>query len=77
MKPLLEMEMGPMCQEHTRRITRQDFLKLSGVVLGGASLACGGGAKLLELTAVPTPVATSLPGPVSTAAQSAPGADRG
>ncbi len=37
-------------------LTRRDFLKLSGVALGGTSLACGGGSKLLELTAVPTPV---------------------
>jgi predicted amidohydrolase YtcJ len=37
-------------------LTRRDFLKLSGVALGGTSLACGGGTKLLELTAVPTQV---------------------
>ena len=43
-------------QYHKHRLTRRDFLKLSGVALGGATLACGGGSKLLELTAVPTPV---------------------
>ncbi len=37
-------------------LTRRDFLKLSGVALGGATFACGRGSKLLELTAVPTPV---------------------
>ncbi len=37
-------------------LTRRDFLKLSGIALGGATLACGRGSKLLELTAVPTPV---------------------
>lgn len=45
-----------MCQDHKHRLTRRDFIKLSGVALSGATLACGGGSKLLELTAVPTPV---------------------
>ena len=44
-----------MYQNHKHKLTRRDFLKLSGVALGGAGLACGGGSKLLELTAVPTP----------------------
>jgi hypothetical protein len=45
-----------MCQNHQHQLSRRDFLKLSGAALGAASLACGGGTKLLELTAVPTPV---------------------
>lgn len=47
-----------MFHHHQRRLTRRNFLKLSGVALGGASLAsCGRRAsKLLELTAVPTPI---------------------
>jgi len=45
-----------MCQNHKHGLSRRDFIKLSGLALGGASLACGGGSKLLELTAVPTPV---------------------
>jgi len=52
-----------MCQNHKYRLTRRDFLKLSGVALGGATLACGGGSKLLELTAVPTPVSTAAQPP--------------
>ncbi len=39
-------------------LSRRDFLKISGAALGGATLACGGGSKLLELTAVPTPVSS-------------------
>ena len=49
-----------MCHNHKHRLTRRDFLKLSGAALGGAALACGGGSKLLELTAVPTPVSPAL-----------------
>ena len=37
----------------TRQLSRRDFLKLGGVALGGAALACGGGGKIVELTAVP------------------------
>ncbi len=43
---------------HHHHLSRRDFLKLGGAALGGAALACGGGEKLLELTAVPT---SSLP----------------
>ncbi len=50
-----------MCQTHKHRLTRRDFLKLSGAALGGASLACGGGSKLLELTAVPPPTSPAIP----------------
>jgi predicted amidohydrolase YtcJ len=35
-------------------LSRRDFLKLGGAALGGVALACGGGQKLVELTAVPT-----------------------
>ncbi len=56
-----------MSHNHKHRLTRRDFLKLGGVALGGATLACQGGAKLAELTAVPTP-ATSAARPVPTLA---------
>jgi len=42
-----------MSHNHKHRLTRRDFIKVSGVALGGATLACGGGSKLVELTAVP------------------------
>ena len=45
-----------MCQNHKHKLNRRDFLKLGGIALGGASLACGGGSRVLELTAIPTPV---------------------
>lgn len=59
-----------MNHNHQRRVTRRDFLKLSGVALGGATLACMGGSKVVELTAVPTPVSTTAqPTPVIPSAQ--------
>jgi predicted amidohydrolase YtcJ len=48
-----------MVHNHKHRLTRRDFLKIGGVALGGAGLACGGGSKLVELTAVPTPVSST------------------
>jgi len=42
-------------------LTRRDFLKLSGAALGGAALACGGGSKVLELTAVPPSAGSAAP----------------
>ncbi|HUV62955.1 MAG TPA: amidohydrolase [Sedimentisphaerales bacterium] len=45
-----------MSHNHKHRLTRRDFLKLSAAALGGASLACQAGPKMVELTAVPTPV---------------------
>lgn len=45
-----------MSHNHNHRLSRRDFLKLGGATLGAVTLACGGGSKLLELTAVPTPV---------------------
>jgi hypothetical protein len=62
-----------MDEHHKHHLTRQDFLKLSGVALGGAALACSGGSKVVELTAVPAP-ATGVPpaaAPVQTAAPAA------
>jgi predicted amidohydrolase YtcJ len=47
-----------MSHNHKHSLSRRDFLKLGGAALGGVSLACGGGSKLLELTAVPTPVSS-------------------
>jgi predicted amidohydrolase YtcJ len=60
-----------MSHNHKHRMTRRDFLKLSGAALGGASLACGGGSKLLELTAVPTPVSPVQTVPTLAAGESA------
>jgi hypothetical protein len=49
-----------MAEQHTHRITRRDFLKVGGAILGGAALAgCGRRARLIELTATPTPLATA------------------
>ncbi len=45
---------------HKHKFDRRDFLKLSGAALGGAALACGGGSKLIELTAVPAPADTAI-----------------
>jgi predicted amidohydrolase YtcJ len=50
-----------MHQHHKHRLTRRDFLKLSGAALGGATLACGGSSKVIELTAVPTPPSPTTP----------------
>jgi predicted amidohydrolase YtcJ len=55
-----------MSKNH-HHLTRRDFLKLGGAALGGASLACGGGAKVVELTAVPTQPKPTVP-PISTQA---------
>ena len=41
-----------MSRYHKHRLSRRDFLKVSGVALGGVALACGGGEELIELTAV-------------------------
>jgi predicted amidohydrolase YtcJ len=49
-------------------LTRRDFLKLGGVALGGATLACGGSSKLIELTAVPTPLSPAAQPPPTLAA---------
>ncbi|MBN1146600.1 MAG: amidohydrolase [Anaerolineales bacterium] len=50
-----------MCQNHHKhRLTRRDFIKLSGAALGGATLACGVGSKAVELTAVPTPASPAV-----------------
>lgn len=54
-----------MCQNHKHVLSRRDFIKLSGLALGGATLACGSGSQLLELTAVPS---TAKPAQVPTLA---------
>ncbi len=56
-----------MCQNHKHRLTRRDFLKLSGVALAGAALAGCRGSKLAELTAVPPPVISTVQPPPSLA----------
>jgi len=65
-----------MSHHHHHTITRRDFIKLGGIALGGASLACAGSSKVVELTAVPTsvsPAAQSNPTvPVSAGAQPPP-----
>jgi len=55
-----------MCQKHTHRLSRRDFLKLSGLALGGAGLACRGGSRLVELTAVPMPASPAVPPALAT-----------
>lgn len=45
---------------HRHAVNRRDFLRLAGIGLGGATLACGG-SKVVELTAVPRPTSTSAP----------------
>jgi predicted amidohydrolase YtcJ len=52
-----------MCQDHKPRLTRRDFLLLGGAALGGAVVACGGNARVLEITAVPTPANARAPAP--------------
>ena len=48
-----------MGKNHKHGLTRRDFLKLGGLALGGAALACGSGPEVLELTATPTPISPS------------------
>ena len=53
-----------MCRMHQHRLTRRDFVRLGGVLLGGATAACRGGTRLIQVTAVPTPApSTAPPGP--------------
>jgi predicted amidohydrolase YtcJ len=44
---------------HKHRLTRRDFLKLGGAALGGATLACAGSSKVIELTATPMPAGST------------------
>lgn len=41
-----------MSRKPRHPMNRRSFLKLGGIALGGASLACAGGQKLVELTTV-------------------------
>lgn len=54
-----------MSHNHHHRLTRREFLKLTGAAIGGLSMACGAGSSLIELTAVPT--AADSPGVPPTA----------
>lgn len=64
-----------MSHHHYHRLTRRDFLKLSGAALGGAALACGKSSNIIELTATPVnPTAPPVANPtVQPAATAAPG----
>jgi predicted amidohydrolase YtcJ len=44
---------------HKHGLTRRDFLKLGGIGLGGATLACGSGSRLVNLTGTPPLPATA------------------
>ncbi len=60
---------------HNHHLSRRGFITLGGVALGGATLACAGGSKLIELTAVPThvsPTAQPVPTHISRATQLVP-----
>jgi len=57
-----------MSHNHKHELTRREFLALSGIAIGGVSLACAGSSKLVKLTALPTPVP-----PVQTVPTLAPG----
>lgn len=50
-----------MNHNHKYRLSRRDFLKLSGAALGGAALACGSGGELIELTATPAGIVKPPP----------------
>ena len=52
-----------MSKHHKHGLDRRDFLKLSGLALGGAALACGRGPELVELTATPKPLSPAPPVP--------------
>lgn len=46
---------------HKHSINRRDFLKMSGVGLAGATLACRLGSKMVDVTAVPPPAGSVAP----------------
>ena len=49
-----------MSHNHNHKITRREFLKASALALGGTTLACSTGNKLVELTAVPTSTSAAV-----------------
>ncbi|MHC1782349.1 MAG: amidohydrolase [Anaerolineaceae bacterium] len=53
-----------MSHNHNHRMTRREFLKLTGVAFGGISLACGASSSLIELTAVPAASNTAAIAPL-------------
>lgn len=63
-----------MSHHHHHRFTRRDFLKMGGLALGGAALACGQSSKVIELTATPMlPTAPAVATPGVTPLAAAPG----
>ena len=49
-----------MCDQH---LSRRDFIKLGALTVGGIALAGCGGNQIVQMTATPTPAATTLPAP--------------
>jgi predicted amidohydrolase YtcJ len=59
-----------MCKGHDHNhLTRRDFLKLSALALGSATLACGRGEKLVEITATAVPQVATPTHPVMAAGE--------
>jgi len=54
-----------MCKDHHHNhLTRRDFLKLSALALGSATLACGRGEQLVEISATAVPQGATPTAPV-------------
>ncbi len=61
-----------MGHHHDHRMTRRDFIKVTGIALGGVGMACGGGSKLADLTAGKTAENAAMPAaPVLAAGEAA------